>query len=350
MLRRVLVLAFAGAVIWSVGDFATAEDVHSLLKEGASLTSSQVAALEAQLENDPSNMFTRARLLGYYGDRTRYRDPPSMERRHALVLWLIQNAPNSILLSVLPPPTRELDPYDNPEAYIEGKRAFLAHLENEPNDLTLLGHAVQFLNLQDRALAIELLERAQSLDSSNPRWAFELGFNHYLDIRRGSAEQNIEAAKRALDQYGRAIELSPDRLSHNRLKYAAEAAIVANELDKAREFANLMLTDDRRGPFNEDGMHYGNITLGKIALAEGDVQGAASYLLLAGSAPASRRSILGGPDTSLAKQLLEEGEAESVLQYFDQCARFWERGRDRLKEWAIVVRGGGIPSSPFFGR
>ena len=350
MLRRLLVLALAGAVISSVADHATADDIQSLLKEGASLTSAEVAALEAQLEDDPSNMLTRARLLGYYGDRTRYLDSSSRERRHALVLWLFQNAPNSILLSVLPPPTKEIDPYDNPEAYIGGKRAFLAHLENEPNDLTLLGHAAQFLGLQDRGLAIELLERAQSLDSLNPRWAFELGFNHYLDIRLGSMEPNVEAAKKAVNQYGRAIELSPDRLSLSRLQYAAEAAIFVNELDKAREFANLMLTDDRRGPFTEAGIHYGNITLGKIALAEGDVQGAASYLLLAGSAPASRRAILGGPDTSLAKQLLEEGEAESVLQYFDQCARFWERGRDRLKEWAIVVRGGGIPSSPFFGR
>ena len=30
---------------------------------------------------------------------------------------------------------------------------------------------------------------------------------------------------------------------------------------------------------------------------------------------------------TLAKELLEKAERESVLQYFDECARFWEGGR-----------------------
>ena len=350
MLRRILLLATVVACCFWLADFAIANDVRSLMKEGASLTVDEIAALEAQLADDPLDMSARIRLLGYHADRTRYREPSSMTRIRSLVLWLIHNEPKSNVLVALPAPVRALDAYENPEAYVEGKRAFLAHLEKEPNDLTLLEHTVQFLSLQDRALAIELLERAQSLDSSNPRWALDLGFKHYLETRQVSGEPNVEAARKALAQYERAFELSPDGLSNSRLKYASQAAIVANDLDKAREFAYLMLGDNRPGSSREDGMHYGNITLGKIALAQGDVQGAASYLLLAASVPGSSRLNMTGPDTALAKDLLEEGETGSVLRYFDPCTKFWERGQDRLREWAIVVRGGGIPSSPYFGR
>ena len=106
-----------------------------------------------------------------------------------------------------------------------------------------------------------------------------------------------------------------------------------------------MVNDDRRGSHHYGrNFHYGNIALGKIALAEGDVQVAASYLLLAGSTPGSSELRWESPDTELANELLEEGERESVLQYFDQCARFWEEGRDRLREWATLVRSGTIPS------
>jgi hypothetical protein len=43
----------------------------------------------------------------------------------------------------------------------------------------------------------------------------------------------------------------------------------------------------------------------------------------------------------LAKELLEKGEPDAVLEYFDLCARFWKEGR--LEVWARKVRPGEIP-------
>ena len=354
MLRRILILTVAVGCSLGLADFATAEDVRSLLKAGASLTTDEVAALEAQLQADPLDMSARTRLLGYYGDIPRYREPSSKARLRSLVLWLIHNEPKSEVLATIPSPLHEFNRSLVPEQFVEGKEAFLAHLEKEPNDLTLLRHAVDFVTGRDDQLAVELLERAKSVDSSNPSWAIGLAFVHFNDYKRNRrvlGELNVEAARKALIEFDRAFEVADEPGGGGFLQLAAEVAVVANETDKAREYADLMLdTDPRDSRHYGDHVHHGNITLGKIALAQGDVDGAASYLLLAASTPGSQRLRGMGPDTTLAKELLEKGERESVLQYFDECARFWERGRDQLKQWAIVVRGGGIPNSRDFGR
>ena len=356
MVARVLLFAATVACGCAVIDFATADDARAILKtrillrEGASLTADEITDLEAHLADNPMDLSARTRLLGYWGDLARYREPPSKTRVRSLLLWLIHNEPKSEVLSILPSTVREFDPHSDPEGFVEGKQAFLAHLEKEPNDLTLLQHTVDFLGLNNRSLVIELLERAQSVDSSNPNWTLKLGFTHYLDIHSGSGEPNIEAARSALGQYERAYELLDESRGRSSLQYATEAAIVANDLDKAGEYAYSMLEANRPGSHHGDNIHFGNITLGRIALAQGDTKGAASYLLLAGSTPGSPQLNWFGPDTKLAKKLLETGEHESVLQYFSLCAKFWKRGGDQLREWEIVVQGGGIPRSPDFGR
>ena len=349
MLRRVLLLAAAVASSLAAADFASSNEVRAVLQEGASLTADEAAALEAQLEDDPLDMSARTRLLGYYGKRLRQREPTSEARWRSLVLWLIHTEPKSAVLSAPPSPLLEFNRFLKPEEYVEGKRAFLAHLEKEPDDLTLLEHTADFVSFRDRTLAAELTERARSLDSSNPKWAIGLALGHYNTYRdslRGSGASNVEAAREALAELEGAFKLSDDDTRvEGFLQLAAEVAVVANEIDKAREYAYLMLDSDRHGSRHYgDYVHYGNITLGKISLAQGDVQGAASYLLLAASMPGSQRLNGMGPDMTLAKELLENGERESVLQYFEQCARFWERGQDRLREWAVLVQAGSTPS------
>ena len=349
MLRRILNLTVAVGCSLFGADFATAEDVRSLLKAGESLTSVEVAALEAQLEDDPLDMSARTRLLGYYGDRTRYREPSSRARLASLLLWLIHNDPKSEILGSRPMSMWGLDANRNPDAFVEAKQVFLAHLEEEPNDLTLLGYTTDLLAIQDRPLAVELLERAKSLDSANLRVAQKLALMYYFQGRGGLNEPNVEAARKAVAEYDRILELDGETSSKLYLKYASDAALLANDFEKAGEYAHLMLGEARPGSYSYgDQFHIGNIVLGKIALAQGDVQGAASYLLLAGSTPGSARLKYSGPDTDLAKQLLEKGEQQSVLRYLDQCKSFWERGQDKLREWTILVRAGQVPSfSPY---
>jgi hypothetical protein len=46
---------------------------------------------------------------------------------------------------------------------------------------------------------------------------------------------------------------------------------------------------------------------------------------------------------ALAKELLEKGERDTVLQYFELCRTFWKRDNGKLAGWNAKVREGGIP-------
>ena len=351
MFRRICLVAAAVGCWCLLTRSGLAEDAGKLLKQGANLTAEEVMMLESLLEMDPLDMSARAQLLGYYGEVSRYREPVARSRSRGLVLWLIKHRPKSSLLAALSPHIKEPEPFGgDPEWYVDGRQAYLAHLEEDPNDVALLGLAAGFLSYRDRPLTIDLLQRAQSLDQSNSIWARQLAFYHYLNIRRGSENSSIESAKKSVEQYERMLELTGGNPYGGSLQYGTKAALVAEDYENAKYFAEVMLRQDPSALNYATNVHYGNITLGRIALAEGNIKKARSFLLRAGAAPESRRLRQFGPDTILAKGLLERGERKAVLRYFDQCAKFWERGRDRLQEWKVLVKAGRIPVSSSFGR
>ena len=46
---------------------------------------------------------------------------------------------------------------------------------------------------------------------------------------------------------------------------------------------------------------------------------------------------------TLAKELLEKGQSEVVLQYFTLGKSFWKVDYGKLDQWSAVIRAGGIP-------
>jgi len=50
---------------------------------------------------------------------------------------------------------------------------------------------------------------------------------------------------------------------------------------------------------------------------------------------------------TLAKELLQKGEKDVVLNYLELCLKFWKSGKDRLHKWSVVVKDDKIPD---FGR
>ena len=80
-------------------------------------------------------------------------------------------------------------------------------------------------------------------------------------------------------------------------------------------------------------------------LREGDVPQAKSRLLEAGKTKGSAPLSSFGPNMALAKELLEKGEKEVVLEYFRLCKKFWTGARHNqtLDQWADEVTKGRIP-------
>ena len=80
------------------------------------------------------------------------------------------------------------------------------------------------------------------------------------------------------------------------------------------------------------------MVFGRIALKNGKKDEAKQRLLEAGKSPGSPQMNSFGPNMSLARDLLEKGERETVLQYFDLCRKFWKMGQDRLDLWTLNVK------------
>jgi hypothetical protein len=163
--------------------------------------------------------------------------------------------------------------------------------------------------------------------------------------RRAAAAQYLAAREPQLQQ----ITDPSKRLFV--LIYLAPAALSAGETEKARSYALelISLGDQLKSQpgFGQSlytqATHVGNLVLGRIALARSDIGGAKQYLLAAARVPGSPPLKSFGPDMELAKELIEKGEREAVVEYFDLCATFWEREDGKLAKWKNIVQQGGMP-------
>ena len=119
----------------------------------------------------------------------------------------------------------------------------------------------------------------------------------------------------------------------------------------ARELAEEL---ERMAPEFKGTSSYGNAVqdfnqiLGRIALAEGNVDEAKKRLLASADSDGSPTMNSFGPNMTLAKELLHKGEKDVVLQYFDLCAKFWKFDKEsphggKLDKWKAQVEKGEIP-------
>jgi hypothetical protein len=127
----------------------------------------------------------------------------------------------------------------------------------------------------------------------------------------------------------------------------AKAAFDAGDFIKADAYAHELLSDAADYPKDwNDGnaIFFGNMVAGRVALRrDHDTESARSFLLAAGGTKGSPQLNSFGPNMSLAKDLLEAGERETVLEYFTLCRSFWKMGTQKLDDWSAAVKGGGMP-------
>ena len=97
-----------------------------------------------------------------------------------------------------------------------------------------------------------------------------------------------------------------------------------------------------------DNWNYGNATylghtvLGLLALHKGDIQLAVAELRESGNTVGTTWIIRS--DVRLAKELLEQGRSQEVIDFLHQCARFWTTGGRWLFIWEKKIARGVIPN------
>jgi predicted Zn-dependent protease len=318
---------------------ATSANVYKLTMSGGKLKPQEADKLEQQLAKHPRNIDLRTKLLGYYWRKRS--DSASQQAKYKHILWLIKNAPEAEVLAI---PYGQLNKVFAPQAYPKAKKLWLEQLKNQPTNLKILNNAAAFFKMFDRNLAEKFLKKAQSQDSENPKWAKKLGQLYLLGIMGKSPEDKTEAAIKSLEQYEIAYKLSSKQDRTIFLQYLAKAAVAAGQPKKATKYAQEMLDNNPKDWNYGNNIHHANIILGEIAFEQGDIDAAKQYLIKAGKTPGSPQLNSFGPSMKLAKQLLQQGERDTVLEYFKLCGKFWKfRGKKKLNAWIVAVKAGKEP-------
>lgn len=354
--------AVADALLTSCGDAVEALPVYrkalccpgkwtrfltlsAIYHSGRCLSREEVERLERECREHPGDAVPHLLLLGYYYlPATVSEEARTARLRH--VLWVIENTPDFGALGASP---LDLDPANEARAYEQAKRLWLRHVEASPHDPTLLDNAALFFFHSDAALCEDLLKRAQVLDPANPQWGERLGSLYAIGLHQRSGEALRDRAAKGFAELQRSygLQQGDDLKRFRMLPELAKAAYEAGEFAGAKGYATEALSKvEQPGYFyHREGraVHFGHLVLGRLALREGDVGRAKWHLLESGKTEGDPALCTGGPNMTLAKELLERGERDVVVEFLHLCTNFWKSHDHRPETWAYAIEHGEVP-------
>lgn len=167
------------------------------------------------------------------------------------------------------------------------------------------------------------------------KWSAEYGPEIPVNFQ-ARANGADEALKNAREPYSRWVALGDAALWKAQPPTENEARIAANEL--------LGMLENYKDDWNYgNAIHKANSALGRIALRQGDKAAARNYLLASAKSKGSPQMNSFGPNMVFAKEMLEAGEKDAVLEYLQLCGKFWSMEDGRLAVWTKMINEGSMP-------
>jgi tetratricopeptide (TPR) repeat protein len=294
------------------------------------LEAKDVEKLEKKLAEKPDDVEARLRLLNHYRMN---RTPEAQTARMPHALWILENAPESMVASS----ESFVSKQRFPDEYAKIGKIWTKHLEDNPKSAKIAGNAAAFFGGEDRARAEELLKKAKELDPKNPRWTGQLA-NLYMRPVPELRAPSPENAKKALAQYEELLKSGDDRGRMRFVSQAAEAALAAGENERAAQLAQELLKASVGDFQYGEWIHEGHRILGHVALKADDVDTAKAELAKAGKTEGSRMMENIGPQLTLANALLKKGEKDAVVAYLEKVEKLWPRGADTVADWIEQIK------------
>ena len=312
------------------------ESVRSilLLYTGKTLSKAKADELEGELRKSPDKIESRLLLIGYYSVNARTPIDHTRLREH--VLWMIGNHPEH-------PATAEPSLRDLPDDR-DGNAQILAlwnkNVELHGDDVAVMKDAEKFFFSKDPVEADQLIHQISAKEPDNRQWAIELAQLYHMF---GIPGENIDdPAERSVEAYKRVLELTKGATARESLAgEMAQDAFKVGDFAAAAALAKIHLQSQDRAATQR-----ANTILGRIALRSGDIPTAKQYLLDSAGPAAAKDISVSGPTLILAKELLDHGERDVVLEYLTRCVTLWPRGQDALQIWIGDIKRG---SKPNFG-
>jgi hypothetical protein len=205
----------------------------------------------------------------------------------------------------------------------------------------VLKSAEKFFFGKDPAEAERLIYCLSEKEPNNSQWANELAQLYRMSGVPGQVFPN--PTDRALYAYSHVLELLRRPAEREALAGdMAGAAFKIGDFDGASALAKIYLQSMDRNATQK-----ANTILGRVALRSGDIAASKQHLLDSTGPAAARDIATYGPMMTLARELLEKGEREAVLQYLEKCLMLWPRGENALRNWISDVEKGATPNFGF---
>jgi hypothetical protein len=212
------------------------------------------------------------------------------------------------------------------------------------------------LDIDGRVVEGPLRWEGDTLVLPSPSGRSESRFKRYAsDVAMTAARQTSALPPRSTEDRAAALKDTLTKLEEKNadplaLNMFCRMAVEAGEIDAARTCAERMLASAEKNAerlktqhLYGDSLNKAHTLVGRVALRRGDVAAARQHLLAAGDVPGDGTLTSFGPNMALAKELLERGERDVVIQYFDLCAKFWTFDRGQLARWKAAVKNGEVP-------
>ena len=160
-------------------------NLNRLLEEGVNLAKADSIRLEKLIDENPDEVSSRVKLLGYYFQHYMCcEDSRQLRLRH--IIWAIDNPLD------IQPPFLHADFIFDRHSYAELKQYWSSKLSEKESLIDKLRFA-DFVSAEDPDLAIQLYSKAVSSEPLNEDWSHRL---QWLSSNRIDALQNREALLR----------------------------------------------------------------------------------------------------------------------------------------------------------
>jgi len=316
---------------------------------GRDISAEEAKALEADVERRPDDLWARAVLIGYYSRKYGDKEAAACVARHAL--WIFSNAPESIYAGM---PHIHLQPPPFPfkkGPFSEAASIWKEHVQKNPENTKILGNAAAFFMMSDQQFTRQCLEKCAALEPNNPEWQERLAQaysmqNMVAEMLGTVPSGTQEDAKKALEAKEKAFGMTSDADARiSAMGEIAKLAFNAGEYEKARKYASDVLSGIKLAQGWDEGnlIHEANTVLGRLALKDGDMAKAKEYLIASASISGSPQLDSFGPTSmTLAKEMLDKGERDAVVQYLELCGKFWNK--EMTDTWISDIKSGKIPN------
>jgi tetratricopeptide (TPR) repeat protein len=296
-----------------------------LAQKARSMEKSQVRILRETLSNDPNNLTARRLLFEKYNRNHIKSILPHL-------IWFIDNQPKNAVLQIF-----VWANFD--EVYKEARKHWIAQIRSNPNDVTILCHAAQFVEMNEPLLAAKFLQKASEtdiLDEELPR-----RLSHIFKVKaiacpsraKYYVRKAIEQMKIALERYAvRSEDHSYLQTYFNmELSGLADIALEVNFLKEASDLAQILLRhgkineirlstkSDPTSPTIQRSTHSGHAILTVVALRTKNVDEAKSHLSI-------MKSLINQqlPNDAIVQGLLKLGELELAMEYLGHIHKYWK--------------------------